>query len=187
MASAEGDLSGRRVLVVEDESLVTMLIQDTLAEMACELIGVASRYTDAIEMAKSLSFDVAIVDVNLNGQTSFAIADSLAERGVPFVFATGYDKETLPAQFRAVPIVQKPFQKRHLERALRAVLTNPKGGKPRFHLLIDDPQDLTPNGSGARLGTARTGRDSGELRPYVLARANSERIESRGIPESAWL
>jgi CheY-like chemotaxis protein len=122
MASAEGDLLGRRVLVVEDESLVTMFIQDSLAEIGCEVIGVASRYSDAIEKARSLSFDVAILDLNLNGQMSFAIADLLAERGVPFVFTTGYGKEVLPAQFQAVPVLHKPWQTRHMEGALRAVL-----------------------------------------------------------------
>jgi CheY-like chemotaxis protein len=92
MARAEGDLSGRRAFVVEDDALITMFIQDTLGEIGCEVTGVAWNYKDAIEKAKSLSFDVAILDLNLNGQTSFAIADLLSERGMPFVFSTGYDR-----------------------------------------------------------------------------------------------
>jgi two-component SAPR family response regulator len=123
LASSESDLTGWRVLVIEDEMMVTLLFQDLLADIGCEIIGVASHFNDAIEKAKSLSFDVAILDVNLNGQKAFSIAESLAERGVAFVFATGYDATSLPESFHNVPLLQKPFEKRDLERALRAVFT----------------------------------------------------------------
>jgi CheY-like chemotaxis protein len=129
MARAEGDLSGRRAFVVEDDALVTMFIQDTLGEIGCEVTGVASNYKDAIEKAKSLSFDVAILDLNLNGQTSFAIADLLSERRMPFVFSTGYDTATLPAQFQSVPVLHKPWQKPHMERALLAALADPNNAR----------------------------------------------------------
>jgi CheY-like chemotaxis protein len=112
------------VLVVEDESLVSMLIQDILADIGCEVIGVAPTYVDAIEGAKSHPIDVAILDINLNGQMRFAIADLLSRRGVPFVVASGYEKETLPAQFQTVPHLRKPFEKPDVERALKVALAN---------------------------------------------------------------
>ena len=116
------DLVGLRVLVIEDESMVAMLIQDTLAEIGCEVIGIASRFNEAVEKAKSLAFDIAILDINLNGRHTFTIADLLAERGVAFTVATGYGATGLPASLQRVPILEKPFRKRDLERALRAAL-----------------------------------------------------------------
>ena len=122
MEAPSNDLAGRRVLVIEDESLVMMLLEDTLAEIGCEVAGLASRIPDAMEKAKSLSFDIAILDVNLNGEPSFPIADALVDRGTPFVFATGYGAASLPAALQGVPILQKPFQQSDLERALRAAI-----------------------------------------------------------------
>lgn len=122
MDACDNGLAGRRVLVIEDESMVSMLLQDTLADIGCEVIGIASRFADAIEKAKSLSFDVAILDVNLNGEQTIPIAEMLAERGLAFVFATGYGAASLPASLRSVPVVQKPFHQRDLERVLRAAL-----------------------------------------------------------------
>jgi CheY-like chemotaxis protein len=116
-------LTGRRVLIVEDESMVTMLLHDTLADIGCEIVGTASRFDDAMEKARSLSFDVAILDVNLSGHHTYPIAEMLAERGQPFVFATGYGAGSLPTPFQNTPILQKPFQQRDLERALRIALT----------------------------------------------------------------
>ena len=122
LAIAASSLAGLQVLVIEDESMVAMLLQDTLAEIGCEVIGIASRFDDAVKKAKSLTFDIAVLDVNLNGRNTFPIADSLAERGVAFVVATGYGATSLPRSLQRVPILQKPFRQRDLERALRAAL-----------------------------------------------------------------
>ena len=103
--------------MIEDESLVMMLLEDSLGEVGCEIVGKASRSGEALEKASSLSFDVAILDVNLNGN-----ADRLAQRGIPFVFATGYGAAGLLSRFEGVPILQKPFQQHDLEAALRAAL-----------------------------------------------------------------
>lgn len=116
------NLAGLRVLVIEDESMVAMLIQDMLAEIGCDVIGVASRFDDAAKKAKSLVFEIAILDVNLNGRHTFPIADSLAERGIAFVVATGYGATILPESLQKVPILEKPFLQRDLARALRAAL-----------------------------------------------------------------
>lgn len=115
-------LAGLRVLIVEDESLVTMLIEDTLADIGCVVADVASKLEEAIEKASSLDFDIAILDVNLNGDQTYPIAEELARRGIPLVFATGYGAAGLPEQFRAAPILAKPFQQSDLERALTEAL-----------------------------------------------------------------
>jgi CheY-like chemotaxis protein len=122
MAVANTDLSGRRVLVVEDESRIAMLIRDTLEDMGCEVVATAARFEDALEKATSLRFDVALLDVNLNGEASYPIAQALAERGRAFVFATGYGASNVPESLHNAPVLQKPFMRRDLERALRAAL-----------------------------------------------------------------
>jgi CheY-like chemotaxis protein len=115
-------LADRRVLVIEDESMVAMLIEDMLEEIGCKLVGSASRFDDALEKARSLSFDVAILDINLHGQQTLPIAETLADRNSAFIFATGYGAISMPETLRKVPILAKPFQQRDLERALRAAL-----------------------------------------------------------------
>lgn len=100
-----------------------MLLQDILDDIGCEVVGTASRFDEADEKAKSLTFDVAILDVNLNGRQTFPIAEALAERRRPFVFATGYGAASLPEPLQNTPILQKPFQRRDLELALRAAMT----------------------------------------------------------------
>ena len=115
-------LAGSRVLLVEDESLVAMLVEDALVGMGCEVIGLASKFSDAEQKATSLSFDVAVLDVNLNGTQTLPIAEILFGRGIPFVFATGYGVDFLPVHLETVPVLQKPFEKRELKRALCAAL-----------------------------------------------------------------
>jgi DNA-binding NtrC family response regulator len=99
-----------------------MLIEDILADIGCEVAGLASRFDDAMGKAKELSFDVAVLDVDLNGRRTFPIAEALLSRGTPFVFATGYGTTSLPAKLQAVPILEKPFEQADLEIALRAAL-----------------------------------------------------------------
>jgi DNA-binding response OmpR family regulator len=108
--------------VVEDESRIAMLIRDTLEDMGCEVVATAARFDDALEKAVSLRFDVALLDVNLNGESSYPIAQVLAERDRAFVFATGYGTSNLPEALHDAPVLQKPFMRRDLERALRAAL-----------------------------------------------------------------
>ena len=122
MTSAAHDLPGRRVLVIEDESMVMMLLQDMLEDIGCVVVGSASRLPEAIEKARSLAFDVAILDIDLDGKQTFPIAELLAERGVRFAFATGYGVASLPPGFSGRPVLQKPFQQQELERVLRAAL-----------------------------------------------------------------
>jgi CheY-like chemotaxis protein len=119
---ATTDLRGRRVLIVEDESMVMMLMQDFLDDIGCEVAGVAGRLKEAHDKIGALAFDVAVLDVNLNGQQTFALArEILASRGA-VVFSTGYGAGMLPPDLRHVPILQKPFHQQDLERALRGAL-----------------------------------------------------------------
>jgi CheY-like chemotaxis protein len=112
--------TGRRIFIVEDESMVTMLIEDTLADLGYEVSGSASRIEEALVKTSALTFDAAILDVNLNGFETFTIADKLLLEGVPFMFATGYGPAVLPDRFRGVPVLQKPFRQADLEKALSA-------------------------------------------------------------------
>ena len=111
-------LNGLRVLVVEDEMMVSMLIEDMLTELGCLVIGPASRLDEAIELAKTAEIDCAVLDVNLGGQPIFPLADLLRERGAPFAFATGYGDAGLRDADRGSPVLQKPFREGDLARVL---------------------------------------------------------------------
>ncbi len=111
-----------RVLIVEDEAMVMMLIEDILDELGCKVAGVASELGEALAKSEEADFDIAILDVNLNGARSFRIAEKLAELRVPFVFSTGYGFAGVPAAFHGVPILVKPFRDHDLREALATAL-----------------------------------------------------------------
>ena len=126
------DLKGKRILLVEDESAITMLLEDLLSDLGCYLVAVAPRLPEAMEKAEALSYDVAILDVNLNGQYTFPLAEQLIKRNVPLVFSTGYGRSIIPEALQVAPVLQKPFQQRDLEEALRTALNgNNDGAQPR--------------------------------------------------------
>src|SRR6516225_9386613 len=114
----------RRILVVEDELMIRMLLEDMLGELGYTVAAEAGRLDEALAAAKNAEIDVAILDVNLNGQPILPVADALAARGTPFVFATGYGERGLPEPYRDRPTLKKPFQleglKQMLESALKA-------------------------------------------------------------------
>jgi CheY-like chemotaxis protein len=120
---AEGGLRGRRILIVEDESMVIMLLEDFLGDIGCEVVGVGSRLQEALAHVETLEFDAAILDVNLNGQQTFSLARDIIGRGRAVVFATGYGASTLPPDLRDAPVLQKPFHQEDLERTLRIALS----------------------------------------------------------------
>lgn len=122
MSNTLPDLAGRQVFLVEDEALIVMLVEDALADLGCVLAGVATRFDDALRKARELRFDVAVLDVNLNGLRTFPIAEAIKARGIAFVFATGYGATSVPDGLNAVPILQKPFALSDLEQALRQAL-----------------------------------------------------------------
>jgi len=112
----------RRVLIVEDELMIRMLLEDMLAQLGYEVAATAAHVEEAVEAATSGEFDVAILDVNLDGQSVSAVADALAARGMPFLFATGYGQRGLPEHHRDRPILKKPFQIESLRGILDQVL-----------------------------------------------------------------
>jgi DNA-binding NtrC family response regulator len=111
---------GKRVLVVEDELMIRMLLQDMLADLGHTLAGEAGRIDDALALAKECEFDVAILDVNLNGQPISPVVEVLIERRLPFVFATGYGQRGVPEPYRNTTTLQKPFQADALAHAIAA-------------------------------------------------------------------
>jgi CheY-like chemotaxis protein len=110
-----------RILVVEDEMLVAMNIEDMLLELGHEVAGLASRLGPALALARDSRFDAAMLDVNLAGEPSFPVADLLIERGIPFLFATGYGRQGMNERYRDHPMLQKPFRAEELGRALREI------------------------------------------------------------------
>jgi two-component sensor histidine kinase len=115
-------LAGRRVLVVEDEMMVAWGLGDMLADLGCEVVGPAARVDQALAMIEAEAVDAAVLDVNLDGERSYPVADALAARGVPFVFSTGYNKGSLDAGYRGFPMLQKPFERSQLGGALAKLL-----------------------------------------------------------------
>jgi CheY-like chemotaxis protein len=117
MDSASG-LTGLKVLVVEDEMLVSMLVEDMLDEFGCTVVGPAPDLDQALVFGRDAEIDVAILDVNVGGRQIFPVADILKGRGVPFAFASGYGEAGLIDPHRESPVLQKPFRQGDLERVL---------------------------------------------------------------------
>ena len=120
MNAAVKSPAGKRVLVVEDELMIRMLLQDMLADLGHRLAGEAGGIEEALALAKEGAFDVAILDVNLNGQPISPVVEILIDRGLPFVFATGYGQRGVPEPYRNTPTLQKPFQADALAQAIEA-------------------------------------------------------------------
>lgn len=107
-----------RILVIEDEMLVAMNIEDMLLALGHEVAGIAGRLAPALALAREGDFDLAMLDVNLAGEATFPVADVLRDRGIPFLFATGYGVEGLRQDYRGATVLQKPFRSRDLAAAL---------------------------------------------------------------------
>jgi CheY-like chemotaxis protein len=114
--------SGQRVFIVEDETLVLFNLEDILNELGCIVIGQAMRLQEAESQAASIeSPDCAILDVNIGGKPIFPVAEILARRGVPLIFATGYGAGGLPEEWQNHPVVVKPYTRDDVGRALEAL------------------------------------------------------------------
>ena len=110
--------AGLRVLVIEDEGPVAMLIEDMLEELGCLIAGSAASVREAMELVRQGGFDFALLDLNLAGERAFPVAEALQGLGVPFAFASGYGALGVGERWATVPVVQKPFQRRDLARIL---------------------------------------------------------------------
>ena len=109
---------GLRVLIVEDETMIAMLLESMITDLGHEVAAMAGHKEDAMEAIQTVAFDIAILDVNLAGERSYRIADALIERDIPFVFSTGYGEGSIEGPYRDQPILNKPFRKRELGEAL---------------------------------------------------------------------
>jgi PAS domain S-box-containing protein len=114
-----GDLShlvaGSAVLLVEDESMVAMMVEETLAELGFCVIGPYGTLAEAMRAASNAHLDAAILDINLGGQLVYPVADLLCSKGVPVVFVTGYGMESIESRYTDIPLLQKPLDKRTLQ------------------------------------------------------------------------
>jgi CheY-like chemotaxis protein len=115
--------SGRRILIVEDESLVAMLLETILEDMGCSAVGPAATVEEGMRMATDdKPLDAALLDVNVAGRQVFPVAQALKDRGVPFVFSTGYGEGGLPDEWRGQPTLQKPFTEAAVRDALMSAM-----------------------------------------------------------------
>ena len=118
----ETPASGPRVLVVEDEYLIRLLLEDMLTDMGYRVVATARDIVEARALAENIETDFAVLDVNLDGKPIFPVADILSERGVPYMFVTGYGEHGLPESYRSRPILPKPFQPDGLKSMIVALL-----------------------------------------------------------------
>jgi PAS domain S-box-containing protein len=105
-----------RVLLVEDEALVGIMIQECLTEFGFQTIGPICTASDALATAKNGHFDAAILDINLGDGSVYQVAEILSARSVPFIFVTGYDSDSVDSRFSEIPILQKPIERQMLQR-----------------------------------------------------------------------
>jgi len=117
-------LSGLRILIVEDEAAISLLLEDMLLDFGCEVVGPAGRLAAALDLAASETFDLAILDVNVAGESIYPVAEVLEQRNVPFVFSTGYGSAGIKDVYRDRPVVQKPFAQSDLRQRLLSALQN---------------------------------------------------------------
>jgi CheY-like chemotaxis protein len=115
-------LSGRHILVVEDEMLVLIMIEDMLADLGCESVSTAATVNQALTLIDAQTFDAAMLDMNLNGTKTFDVADALATRGVPFAFSTGYSGHDIKDGYRDRPVLKKPFTTSQMINVLKGLL-----------------------------------------------------------------
>ena len=128
-------LEGVRVLIVEDEYLVAVLIEKILESAGCIVIGPIPRLSEALDAARHDNCDAAVLDVNLAGKRIDPVADALSERNVPFLFVTGYGANALPSEYAERPRVCKPFRMAELLGALSSVVQTSDSGNGALGLI----------------------------------------------------
>ena len=102
-------LTGRRVLVVEDEMLILMMIEDMLADLGCTEVVTAATVQKALVLVADQEFDAAMLDMNLNGNDTYEVADALAARRVPYFFSTGNNLSSIREEYRTASFLRKPY------------------------------------------------------------------------------
>jgi DNA-binding response OmpR family regulator len=118
-----------RILVVDDEPLISMLVEDWLTELGCEVVGPVTTVADGLKLAESTELDGAILDVNLGDDTCYALADALRNRGVPLAFATGDGGLGDVSEFQDAIMVSKPFDFDAVKAAVEALIDRAQQAK----------------------------------------------------------
>jgi DNA-binding response OmpR family regulator len=136
MALPDSD-SRTRVLIVEDEAMIALSIEDTLSDLGYAIVGIAPRLEIGMRMAREEAIDFAILDLNLNGEVSFPIARVLRERGVPFLFASGFGAESVELEFQGAPVIRKPFDVGALTAAIDTLGTSSPTATAGASCLLD--------------------------------------------------
>jgi two-component SAPR family response regulator len=119
---SKSNLVGLKVLIIEDEPLISMFIEDSLADIGCTTVGTITRLSGAASKIDEVECDVIMLDVNLSGEQTIELAELLLKRRLPFIFSTGYGHSGIPPHLHHVPVLQKPFQEGDLRDALLLVL-----------------------------------------------------------------
>jgi CheY-like chemotaxis protein len=99
-----------RILIAEDEFLVSLLLEQDVSEAGYGVVGPFSRFPDALEGVRQGGFDLALLDINMNGHMAYPLADELVTRGLPFIFLSGYGAQDLPERFRGCARIAKPYE-----------------------------------------------------------------------------
>lgn len=112
MNAGGGTLGGLRLLVVEDEALVARLLAELLATFGCKVAGIAASTAEAMQLIDASGADLqgALLDINLNGESVYPVAERLGELRLPFAFVTGYDDDAIDPRFARAPVLHKPFR-----------------------------------------------------------------------------
>ena len=116
--------AGCSVFLVEDEVMIRMMVADMLEELGYSVAAEAGEISDALRLVQSTDFDLAILDVNVNGKVITPVAELIKARNLPFIFATGYGSSGLPEEYRDRPALQKPFQLESLAKMIEGALKN---------------------------------------------------------------
>lgn len=119
-------LSDKQVLVVEDEMLVAMQIEDMLFDLGCSAVTLIAAVDTAITCIDANNFDFAMLDLNLNGTKSYAVAEVLRQRNIPFAFSTGYGAQGVAMEYSDYPILSKPYTQLQLEKVISSLLSDQK-------------------------------------------------------------
>ena len=119
-----GESKSRRILIVEDEMLVALNLEDMLVQLGHTVVAMAARIPEAMKLAAESHIDLAILDLNLSGMSSFPVADVLRSRGIPFMFATGYGSRGLTESYRSEIVMAKPYGLLQLQNTINDVISN---------------------------------------------------------------